>query len=151
MLDSSIFYLGKAIRAEVQHWIWLNDNSEINPDNLFGGCAIASYTLYKALIKLGHQPKFIMRENDCTSHCWVELNDHVIDLTATQFNMSLPKVLITKRDDYFKSIPELIKYTDKFCNRGAVRIVNQWYEQSPSTYYKQIRKFLKNLNVKFHL
>jgi len=144
LLDRSIKKLGKYIRSEVE--VWTKDNSDVDSYNLAGACAIASYVMYRALIKFGYKPQFIMADSGCGCHCWVELDNHVIDLTATQFNMALPKVLITKKIDYFKSIPELKSYYDSKKNNSAVSSTKNWDQQSPIIYNKEIRKTIRNLN-----
>ena len=141
--------LGKLIRSEVEAWV--DENPDIEPDNLLGACAIASYVLQRALVKLGYKPKFVMADSYDGAHCWIELDDYVIDLTATQFNMSLPKVLITKKKYYYDSIPELNSYNSIFFNRKAVSLVKNWQDQSPIKYYKEINKLIKNLNHELYI
>lgn len=146
MLSDSIKKLGRFIRSEVE--IWIKDNPTISADNLEGACAIASFTMYKCLIKLGHKPKLIIAASDDGDHCYLELNQHVIDLTATQFNMALPKVLITNIKYYTEVIPELQSYSVYKKNSAAVKYANSWDGQSPVIYSKNIRKIVRELNVR---
>ncbi len=146
MLDKSIRKLGKYIRSQVE--IWTKDNPDVDEWNLAGACAIASYAMYRALIKFGYKPEFIIADSGCGCHCWISLDDYIIDLTATQFNMSLPKVLITKNKDYFKAIPELKNYYSIKKNSSAVRDTRKWNQQSPIIYTKEIRKIIRSLNEK---
>lgn len=149
MLDKSIKKLGKFIRSEVERWI--KGNPDIDQYDLAGACAIASYTIYRCLIKLGYNPKFIMADSGCGCHCWVELNDTVIDLTATQFNFELPKVLTSKKKYYFKRVPILKDYTEHYINRSAVKYTKTWDQQSPIIYSRDIRKLVRNLNVENYI
>jgi hypothetical protein len=144
LLDKSIRKLGEYIRSQVE--IWTKDNSDVDKWNLAGACAIASYSMYRALIKLGYNPKFIVADSGCGCHCWVEIDSYVIDLTATQFNMTLPKVLISNKNSYFKAIPELKSYYEVKVNRNAVKSTRTWDQQSPIIYTKEIRKIIRNLN-----
>lgn len=68
------------------------------PPNLAGMCAIASFTLARALKDEGVSAQ-IMQGEACGGfgHCWVEVNDEVVDVTATQFaqyNKQLDKELV---------------------------------------------------------
>jgi hypothetical protein len=143
-LNNSIKKIGKFVRSNVIEWT--KDNYDIDKWNLAGACAIASYTLYKCLIKLKYKPKFIVAEGCNGAHCWLELDNYVIDLTATQFNMALPKVLITNKNYYFKAIPELKSYYEVKVNRSAIKSTRTWNQQSPIIYNKEIRKIIRNLN-----
>jgi hypothetical protein len=68
--------------------------NEIKPFNEFdeslsGLCAIASAALYKNLKKFGFCDNlyFIQGYYDIDCHCWVELNQTIYDITATQFDV----------------------------------------------------------------
>lgn len=144
--NNSILNLGKFIRSQVE--IWTKDNPDIDQYDLGGACAIASYTLYRCLIKLGYEPKLIMADSSCGCHCWVELNNYIIDLTATQFNIALPKVLIVSKFHYKKLIPELKNYKTLLNDKNAVKFIKTWNQQSPIIYSSKIKRLVKNLNEK---
>jgi hypothetical protein len=147
LLDNKLIQkLGSFIRSQVE--IWTKHNPDIDEYDLAGACAIASYTLYRCLIKLGYQPKLIMADSGCGCHCWVELNNYIIDLTATQFNKALPKVLIVSKYSYKKLIPELKNYKTLSNNKNAVKFIKTWDQQSPLIYLSKIRRLVKNLNEK---
>jgi hypothetical protein len=56
-------------------------------------CAIASGRLFKELSKVGYKPIIIENQypdDDDYGHCYVMVEDYVIDVTATQFGQSEP-------------------------------------------------------------
>jgi hypothetical protein len=54
--------------------------------NLGCMCAIGSYVLYQELKDAGYSPELkIGTFNKFTTHCWVEIDDKIVDITATQF------------------------------------------------------------------
>lgn len=68
--------------------------------DLAGMCGIASFTLCTELRKAGIQSEVMMGWYQTSlgwnrSHCWVKTGVHVIDVTATQFNVGR-KVHITR-------------------------------------------------------
>ena len=60
-------------------------------------CAISSHAMGTLLEKMGYSPTIVFGvydENDTKptdwidiNHCWIELGDHIIDVTATQFGV----------------------------------------------------------------
>lgn len=62
--------------------------SDYHPDSLMGWCAIAAAELHKRLIAAGIDSKIHMWDSGCGScHCYCVVDDHVVDVTATQFPM----------------------------------------------------------------
>jgi hypothetical protein len=58
-----------------------------HPDNLLGWCAIASAELHKRLKKEGIKADIcVSTEHYMGSHCYIVIEDHVLDVTATQFD-----------------------------------------------------------------
>ena len=68
------------------------------PASLEGACAIASFALARDYVKNGYDALVVhSRRNDIENkisieHCWVEIDGHGIDITATQFGKR-PKIL----------------------------------------------------------
>ena len=68
-------------------------------DDLSCMCAVASFVLAEALRKNGFECNVIhgnFSRYGCynSEHCWVEVKNKIIDITATQFKSSIPKVYI---------------------------------------------------------
>lgn len=93
----------------------LHQNHKYFSKDLCGACGLASYTLYNKLTQLDIESSLIFGyfKKETNSHCWVEIDDYIIDITATQFGVKhgvyvLPKSKkyqeVTKIDDlrYFK-------------------------------------------------
>lgn len=61
--------------------------------SLCGACAIASVVLWRALKAAGFKDATLVRGwYFGSNHCWVEVEDLVVDLTATQFGALRPVV-----------------------------------------------------------
>lgn len=73
---------------EVRDWAEDLANEEARDESLCGLCAIASAELWKQLHKLGVKAEIHVWTSDddgFTSHVFVVVDDHVVDVTATQF------------------------------------------------------------------
>lgn len=95
-----------------------------NDDDLGCMCAIASFVLARELKKNGISCKVVCGRFEGNDHCWVETDTKIIDITATQFIGSYPKVHIVSINNK--------KYTD-----GKIvdyRHFRTWgYGQQPSS------------------
>lgn len=75
--------------------------------DLGGMCAIASYALKQSLSKFKIRSKMVVGSFDWRgnhpypnycNHCWLEVADKIIDITASQFD-KFPSVYIVPKDD----------------------------------------------------
>ena len=57
-------------------------------EDLHAMCAVASATLFRELCRrgIGKKPRIVEGEYWKKEHCWVEVDDCVVDITASQFN-----------------------------------------------------------------
>jgi hypothetical protein len=84
-------------------------------------CAIASAFLWYRLKKHGYDAHLVVGNYRKNDHCWVELNDQIVDITATQFNPNNPKVYLPiSRSGYFA------QYRD----RAALKALREWGDQA---------------------
>ncbi len=100
----------EVIAQEVRYWAEGEAESR-DPQNvkdLNSWCAIASGKLWSELTLAGFQPKLHMSAADIGCHVFVTVDDHVIDVTATQF----PE---------YRDVPVLVAHE---------REVDQWYHES---------------------
>jgi hypothetical protein len=76
-----------AIALETRMWVEAKaQRSNYNPENLLGWCAIASAELHKRLSDVGITAEIHMWSADSGEcHCFCVVDDHVVDVTATQF------------------------------------------------------------------
>jgi hypothetical protein len=59
---------------------------DLDPKELMGLCAIASFTLCTELEKAGIEAEVYEGKYDTWfEHCWVVVDDKIVDITATQF------------------------------------------------------------------
>jgi hypothetical protein len=56
-----------------------------HPDDLCGWCAISSAHLFREMANEGLKPELHYVDKDWVSHCFVVVDDYVVDVTATQF------------------------------------------------------------------
>lgn len=102
MEDGEILNLAKVVRKELLSFA--QRNKDINPKNLEGACAIASFVLHKLLTKNGMKarvkcglfyPKGINKhvktyDDGPYTHCWLVVDidgvSYILDVTASQFN-----------------------------------------------------------------
>lgn len=79
-----------------------NKTSRLFPNHLMGACAIGAACVYNLLKNSGFEPFFIKglykweKHNYYDEHCWVEVNQYIVDITATQFGFT-SSVLIFNR------------------------------------------------------
>lgn len=72
----------KILATQVRTWaVAKADKANYNPDTLCGWCAIASGELFKRLEKVGIKSTLHIN----SGHTFVTVDDHVVDVTATQF------------------------------------------------------------------
>lgn len=88
----------KKIAQQVRRWAVKNrDNYDYSfPHDLGGMCAIAASQLWKRLTEAGIEAKLAIRNHGCESHCFVIVDDYIVDVTATQFGME-PIEIIPKK------------------------------------------------------
>lgn len=130
---------------------WVKDNEDCCLEDMNGCCGIASYTLYRVLRKAGYKASIASVTNCCEGHCWVELDNNVIDLTATQFDKSLSEIFITNKKDYYKNdVPRFYRNQEKLKfkkYKETLKYIKEWDKQSPQIYLSNIQKLLKTIKV----
>lgn len=130
-------------------------------NDLSCACAVSSWTLWRLLKKQGVNANFVSgryigyiylsyekeidegRDVDIShlgdGHCWVEANNEIIDITATQFD-KCDSVCIVKSDERKRNY-----YIPQKSNLQAIREINKTWplEQKPQTYKKYLRRLLR--------
>ena len=77
---------------------WTENEAEEWNQDLCGWCAIASAKLHTELIKAGFDSEIHMSENRGGCHVFIVYDDHVIDVTATQFNFEEQVLILHKKE-----------------------------------------------------
>jgi hypothetical protein len=82
----------EAIATDVRYWA----EGRSQREDLGGWCAIASAQLYRELVKEGFTPEIHMWswQRDASAHVFVVVEDHVVDVTATQFKQFRDKPVV---------------------------------------------------------
>lgn len=131
----------KKIALSVRSWV----ENHYTPDDFYidlcGACALASFTLTRALQLQGEEADFVEGYYSGECHCWVVWKGRIVDITATQFDESLPKIYIAKND---------ISYEQDHYGVEAIKYVKKYWHKSGllKKYDKKIGKFLKKLGKK---
>ena len=145
-LSKKIKYLCTYVWKRVSTWV--ENNYEIGI-YLGGACVIASYALYRILKHKGFSPTLVMAmdKNEYHGHCWVELDDTVIDLTPRQFDPDLPDILYSKRKTYPSRIPKIKEYINIKTNNDAIKEFDEWLiMQQPVIYKSKLNRLITESN-----
>jgi hypothetical protein len=95
-----------ATAADVRLWAEERAVGTYMEEDLCGMCAIASAELFRRLAKLGYKAELCawVDEFECSSHCFIVVDDHVLDVTATQFRET-ENITV-----FYEHIREAVKY-----------------------------------------
>lgn len=101
-------------------------------DDMQGLCAICSYVLFKRLRKHGYKPVLVV----AWCHAYVELENYILDVTATQFSKHWKKVVITPKTD--RRVQDAYYYMDVISkttnlNQARTFFAGWSYQQNPYT------------------
>ena len=130
MINDEVYQVMRELREYLEP-LWLNE-PEIqrfggydDGRRMWGYCAIASYRLAQRLQALGYPAKFVKGKYDCYNHCWVELEDKILDITATQFAIDNPLHVTFVDDCYYD------KCTDVELDSEIDGFFREWAWQHP--------------------
>jgi hypothetical protein len=115
--------IAKIVRETVVRDSIRNDYSiATDYKTLRGACGYASYGLYKVV----PGSSFVLgqfndeRDGNWKSHAWIEVNDKIIDITASQFGITSEIYIINKKGNRAR------KYKPMMYNGKAIREVMTW-------------------------
>ena len=103
---------------------WAQDRAEeenYNTEDLNGWCAIASAELHKRLKSFGIKSTICLADCwGCGYHCFVMVEDHIVDVTATQFGKyyATPVVIMHSKEAEHNAYHKPIK---EFSTANALR------------------------------
>lgn len=75
-------------------------------DNLGGFCAIGAVRLFQNLRKEGVNAKLAVTHSTWGGHCYVLVDNYIVDVTATQFGQE-PVLIVSTKEAYKRSTPFL--------------------------------------------
>lgn len=77
-------------------------------------CAICSYALWKYLRKKKIASKFVLGDYRGYDHCFLIIEDYVVDITATQFGLSELEIVEFEGSDYdyYKSNQDAVNHVN---------------------------------------
>jgi hypothetical protein len=112
-----------------------HDAKVVWSQDLCGACAVASSLLTHELKKQGVNSFLVIgqyiRGDVPWTHCWVETNSDIIDITATQFGIEQKVFLSDKRNSAYKR---------DFFGKAASKEVTQWYGYQNPTKFPHLFK-----------
>lgn len=86
----------RSVATAVRYWAEGQAEGTYKEGDLNGMCAIASAELFKQLKDKGFNPElhcWICPMDEQTAHVFLVVNDHVVDVTATQFTRLRDKII----------------------------------------------------------
>ena len=124
---NTLLLKAREVALETRAWAeWEADSADSRSEDLNGWCAIASGELHKRLEKVGIKAEIHMaRTEECSCHVFVVVDDHVVDVTATQFHLFRGEHVLIKHqreldhhwfyltEQVFKSAKELRRHQIK--------------------------------------
>jgi len=120
--EISNLMLIRSIASQCRQWCEDRDQLERNPTgNLGGWCAVASGHLWRELRRKGINSEIhLANVGSRYSHCYVMLEDYVVDITASQFRefRDLSVVFLHERE---AQIYEFYRTTEVFESAGMLR------------------------------
>lgn len=131
MKYTNIRSIAKAARIDLEKIVL----EEYNDLDMTGWCGVAAIHLWKEFKKKRAKPKLILAEGGFFEHCWIEIGDYAIDITATQFDWGRRrKVVCENIITYNKRIPNdvFIFHNEKAYNE----IEKFWPKDQKYTTYK---------------
>lgn len=92
--------IAKVVREELERMSRAEPYLCWEESSLRGACAAGSRALVRSLRRFGVDAEFVMgSKHGEHRHCWVVIGDAILDVTATQFGSSFPRVYWTGFDD----------------------------------------------------
>lgn len=82
MTTSHLYLIAASCRTWAEEFA--NETDDFGSD-LNGMCAIASTKVFTELKKKGYNPRIHLWAGDSCAHCFVVVDDYIVDITATQF------------------------------------------------------------------
>ena len=142
-MNTKLEAIAKKVREAVEQYApSIVDNVECgDTTDLSCFCAIASHALMKAYRKNGIKASMIIGNYCGNTHCWVEADDFVIDITMTQFDNEKPKVYIV---DSYKA-EKIEGFEPEDCFR-SIKQMEGWEGQAPTPKYT--KNILKLAGIK---
>ena len=104
--------------------------NQFDKKNLCGACGLASYILKDTLNKrYDKYPDLVYGKYEHAGylwhHCWVEYQNQIIDLTATQFKIFDEVYIVDNKNPLYRA---------ELKNKDAMEFLSKWGGQDPKFY-----------------
>lgn len=136
--------VAELVRWEIEAFV-LNRDCSISYKDLCGACGIGSWVLNRVYRRLGVNSHFVMGRYDKNSHfhdtyygnhCWLEIDKHIVDVTATQFGVP-DRVFVTGFDNPC--------YRAEYYDRAAFCRLSRWGDQSQSSWRHELQEIVNRV------
>jgi len=115
MNKSEIQDVARATRRVIREL--LKEHSDwADPKDMLGACGCASWALWTRL----PSSRLVLGTWDDITHCWVEYDKYIVDITATQFGFAPVRIVLKNR-----KAGQL--YVQESFNQKAVAELATWY------------------------
>ena len=103
-----------------------------------GLCAICAYVVHRILIRTGHPATFCLGSyaGGAGMHCWVEVYGHVVDITATQYDVEEEVYIVPVKSR------ERREYDLQHADEDALEFVREWGAQSPHEHMDTLEELI---------
>lgn len=137
MPKTNIKRIAEIVRKEIQRECVEDPSSIGDGDDLFGACGYAAYGLSKVLpgseLVLGEYEI----KGGVSTHAWIEIDNQIIDITATQFGVNTKVHIVTKTESAAR------KYRAQVKGRKARAELKLW--NYPKNWQKNLPRRLKRI------
>ena len=95
-MDNTLRGIVQGIATDVRYWVEGRVKCPVDVVTLSGYCAIASAELFRRLVGEGLKPEIHVWvcPNTNDAHVFVVVEDHVVDVTATQFKDFVGEIVV---------------------------------------------------------
>lgn len=105
-MDKDLYNRVLPVAQKVREWTQKQaDRKSYYAHSLMGWCAIASAQLFRELKKAGVDSTIHLYDGEDGCHCFIVVDNHVIDVTATQFDEFVDKQIVilpkSKAEKYY--------------------------------------------------
>ena len=120
----------------------LFEELDVNPDDLGGACALASWVLVRELRRAGFAAE--LEGND--EHVWVRCGRWRVDITATQFGLGEVEISERTEQVYMASF-DIPIYTDSASHTEVLVLLSAWDNANARTRNRIARRWDRHVRT----
>lgn len=107
---------------------WALDRAGVYEQDLCGWCGICSAELWRRLTRAGIHSRIHVHNSSWESHVFLVVDDHIVDVTATQFTefRQVPVVIIPEFEGKAYSFYSTVEIFDSAMDLRQYQLKNKW-------------------------